>query len=207
MSTLVNTLHSGFVAFPSDSYVRNVEEVTSFKTSLHRNKVENTDTANYYHIGVEALFQRWHKNEKLVNDMQFREDVLKLASTLFRSINIQTWVLMQLKANTVGPLHRRYLADTFFYALCDVPRKMENYSYYRLLNATETSKNWPARDDELEDELKAILGANTSLEISHLLCRWTGSVAGIVDLIQTMHVIYGRRHGSLPYSRTIDRGE
>lgn len=197
-------LQSGFVTMLGTYLNRSEEADLSFKDSLYATDYRVIDTENYYDSGVESLFHQWRHDNNVMLKFEFREAVLKLALRLFHSGTIMPWLRLQLSQRTVGYLHRKFLKEVLASVLNKEPKTLDNYQYYRLLSVSKDTAMSVMDDKDVDDLLKEYVKQNTSSNVTDLLYMWTKDVHGYADLLSTLHVIFGRRHG---YSDVGQKGE
>ena len=193
--TRVFVLQSGFVTTVADKLVRSADKDISFRDSLFVLDYRVTDTSNYYDEEVEQLFQQFRRDNSVVEKFEFREGILKTFYRLFKSETIVPWLRLQMEQRTVGHLHKRFLRDVLNHALTSKAREMENYQYYRLLLASEISRNAPHKADDTDEVLRVFIDGNYSNLVTDIACKWTKDVRGITDLLGVLHVLFGPRHG------------
>jgi hypothetical protein len=191
----VFVLQSGFVTTVADKLVRSADKDISFRDSLFVLDYRVTDTSNYYDEEVEQLFQQFRRDNSVLEKFEFREGVLRTVYRLFKSETIVPWLRLQMEQRTVGYLHKRFLRDVLENILLGKAREMENYQYYRLLLASEISRNAPHKPDDTEELLKVFIDSAHSNLISDILYSWTGTMRGVADVLGVMHVLFGPRHG------------
>jgi len=193
---VAHILQSGFLAWPTTDLVKIDAEDTSFKNSLYTPDYQVIDTENYYDKGVEALFSQWRKDNSLITHFEFREAVILSALRVFRDKSIVPWIRLQLSQSSLSYLHRKFLSEVFRSAIDNTAKTMENMQYYQLLRPTLSAPTTPADERDVTGILSSILKGNTSDLVADILVRWTEDLDGVLDLLSTLHVIFGRRSGA-----------
>lgn len=196
MKVTVYPLQSGFVSIDTGKLVRLEQGTKSFRDGLHDRSIGQPDLENVYDFEVDQLFEHFRKDEKEITSAAFRERVLEAAIRCFGHLDISQWVRMQVKALTVGVVHYRFLAETFEFVYRDVARKMEVYTYYRLLNSTSISQQWSSEDTSFIDPVVDIIKNGDSCDLTDLLACWTSNAYRTADLLITLHAIFGCRSGT-----------
>lgn len=197
--TRVYVMQSGFVTANPEKLVRSKEQDLTFKDSLYVQDYRVQDTDHYFDEEVESLFTRWWKDNSLMARFEFREAVLKAALRTLsfnRSIDLLAFVSLQLQQRSVGYLHRRFLRDLLNYVLCAEPKSMDNLTYYRLLVADQTLHPEMKDSSDIERELNQFKTDGYDRRLNRIVLDWTRDIDGFSDLLATLHVIFGRRHGS-----------
>ena len=190
-------LQSGFVTPNATFLVKEDEHDLSVRDKLYLADTRISDNTSYYDESIEKLFNVWHKNNGHIRKFEFRQEILAAAFRVFKfnSPSIAPWLRLQLTQRTVGYLHRKYLKETMAFVFFQNLREMDNYTYYRLLN--------PDGDNDvfqtgLEDPDMAIreFVKDESVNLTDVMNSWTRNTASFIDLLITMHVIFGRRPGN-----------
>jgi hypothetical protein len=192
--TRVHTLQSGFVTKDSSRLIRNEEEKLNIQDSLYRPDYRTSDTENYYDEGVEALFKQWRDDNAIMSRFEFREALIKTALRVFGSVSIIPWLSVQLTSPSVRYLHRKFLSETMASVLNKEPRTLDAYQYYRLLTVYKDTQFTAMNDKDVDKALKEYI-KNASSSSVDMVCSWTKDVHGLCDMLNTLHVIFGRRHG------------
>lgn len=188
-------LQSGFVTGSAVELNRVEAADLGFKEKLYVPNYRVTDTDNYYDEGIEKLFQLFRKQpDAAIKEFDFRESILLVAQRVWGD-GFLTWVSQQLKQRSVGYLHRRFLEETVRYAFYGEARKMQGFQYYRLLNAAQPTEIASVNEIRVDQGLKELIDQSCSKTLPTLLSNWTATPRGTVDLIETLHIVYGRRHG------------
>lgn len=189
-------LQSGFVTPNATYLVKEDDHDLSIRDKLYLADTRIIDHTSYYDEKVEKLFNLWHQNNELIRKFEFREEILESAFRVFKykSASIIPWVRIQLGQRTVSYLHRKYLKETLALVMVQQPREMENYTYYRLLSADDDNNVFQTGKEDPDAVLKEFV-SDGSTNIVDLINNWTRDTALFVDLLISMHVIFGRREG------------
>lgn len=197
MTTLF-LLQSGFITANSDFLIKETEKEKSVLDRLYLSDKRIESNQGFYDEKIEKLFKTYHQDESRIRSFEFREEILSAALRAFRfdSYNLGFWIKAQLSQRTVGYLHRVYMREMLRYAY-RYPRDMENYTYYRLLSPLGNNDAFNVGkvdiDEELDDILNQPNGKPYNLDLVDILYNWSRDVKGIIDLLTTLHVIFGRR--------------
>lgn len=189
-------LQSGFVTGNTSRLVKTPESEETPLDSLLAVNLQTSDTDNFYDEGVESLFQQWRKDNKLMARFEFREMVLLSAYRVFsknESVSIAPWLVDQLLQPEVGYLHRKFLKETFASVLNKESRSMETYTYFRLLHPSGPGNKPQVQNDCPDELLYEFVKRGQSTLITDFVREWTPNMHGFCDLLNTLHVIYGRR--------------
>jgi hypothetical protein len=189
-------LHSGFVAVNPARLLQEEEIIRTGAERILPQSIFRKETVGYYDPGVEALFLEGSRNSNFA-DFDYRERVLKKAFEVFSvDGSITPFILAQKDSPCYTYLHEKFLRETLAYA-CQHTERTMSFSTYRRLLFTGTDATQHIISDNQKTailrDLKDMVECLSSVAITDTLTNWTGSVAGIWDLIQTMHIIFGRR--------------
>ena len=192
-------LQSGFLAWSSTDLVRTSTEEVSFKASIYMPDYQVADTENYYDKNVEFLFQQWRNDNSLMQRFEFREAVLILAMRVFHEKSTLPWIQLQLNHAALSYLHLKFLSEMFASAMYNKAKTVDNFQYYRMLKPQLAAPTAIAKRP-VEGFLKEMLdfsnGASSQTNlVSRILTEWTEDVDGLCDLLESLHVIFGKRSG------------
>lgn len=190
-------LQSGFVTPATDMLVKTPQATQTFREKLFQDpRIKDNDF--YYDKGVETLYQRWDQDNNLMQRFEFREEVMKTAFRVFtlKTPNICEFVRLQLTQDTVGFTHRKFLKDMIDSASWGRDKSMENYTYFRLLNALANTEIVNAKKTPAEDDLRDYTKDMESGALDRLLFRWTRDMNGFCDLLCSLWVIFGQRNAT-----------
>lgn len=189
-------LQSGFVTPNATYLVKEDDRDLSIRDKLYLADTRIVDHTSYYDEKVEKLFNLWHQNNGIIRKFEFREEILETAFRVFqfKSSSILPWVRIQLGQRTVGYLHRKFLKETLAFAMIGAQREMENYTYYRLLSYEDDNSVFQTGKEDPDALLKDFV-SDGSVNLVDIIDNWTRTTVSIVDLLVTLHVIFGRREG------------
>lgn len=192
-------LQSGFVTDDMSGVKQSEEQDLTPREALYQKAYSIIDASHFYDPKIEEIFLQWHADNTLMSRFEFREMVLRQAYRVFGRRNFLDWLHLQINRYSVGFLHRQFLKETVQFIFEGKERSTENFQYYRLLSADETSRKHLAEDlnagDWLKQNIKAASKTPMSTNMSEVLWRWTRDQYGFTDLITSMYVIFGRRNG------------
>lgn len=197
-NVIYRLLQSGFIAPDSSALITIPEHDETLVKALSGQSMFRLDTSNFYDQEVTQIYSNFVSDMRAFSKFDFRELVLKKAFACFYGESFVTWVRAQTKSPAISYLHRRYLRETLLFALNGTPRKMSNSNYFRLLHVganTEVFKNTESKDDYIS--LNEILDKARTGSSYELIRNWTERLDGMIDLLETLNVIYGR-HGPSP---------
>lgn len=189
-------LHSGFVTTDSSKLLRSTIEDKGIRKMMIQPSGLGEDPDSYYDSEVTSVFNQWRKDEDLIRNFEFRETLLKVALRAFDDQSFGRWIELQHAQGGVGYLHRRFIKEMVGRIFSDQAKTMDNYQYYRLLSREPFSTKFPDTNVSSvlsTDYLDTFIKSGQGSFLPDVLTEWTEDTDGVVDLICTLNVIFGRR--------------
>ena len=189
-------LHSGFVTTDSSKLLRSTIEDKGIRKLMIQPSSLGEDPDSYYDSEVTSIFNQWRKDEDLIRNFEFRETLLKVALRAFDDQSFGRWIELQHAQGGVGYLHRRFIKEMVGRIFSDQAKTMDNYQYYRLLSREPFSTKFPDTNVSSvlsTDYLDTFIKSGQGSFLPDVLTEWTKDTDGVVDLICTLNVIFGRR--------------
>ncbi len=189
-------LHSGFVTTDSSKLLRSTIEDKGIRKMVIQPSSLGEDPDSYYDSEVTGIFNQWRKDEDLIRNFEFRETLLKVALRAFDDQSFGRWIELQHAQGGVGYLHRRFIKEMVGRIFSDQAKTMDNYQYYRLLSREPFSTKFPDTNVSSvlsTDYLDTFIKSGQGSFLPDVLTEWTKDTDGVVDLICTLNVIFGRR--------------
>lgn len=189
-------LHSGFVTTDSSKLLRSTIEDKGVRKMVIQPSSLGEDPDSYYDSEVTGIFNQWRKDEDLIRNFEFRETLLKVALRAFDDQSFGRWIELQHAQGGVGYLHRRFIKEMVGRIFSNQAKTMDNYQYYRLLSREPFSTKFPDTNVSSvlsTDYLDTFIKSGQGSFLPDVLTEWTKDTDGVVDLICTLNVIFGRR--------------
>lgn len=189
-------LHSGFVTTDSSKLLRSTIEDKGIRKMVIQPSSLGEDPDSYYDSEVTGIFNQWRKDEDLIRNFEFRETLLKVALRAFDDQSFGRWIELQHAQGGVGYLHRRFIKEMVGRIFSEQAKTMDNYQYYRLLSREPFSTKFPDTNVSSvlsTDYLDTFIKSGQGSFLPDVLTEWTKDTDGVVDLICTLNVIFGRR--------------
>lgn len=187
-------LQSGFVTLNSSGLKNSPDKDNSFRDSLYETDYYTSDSESLYDGGIESLFQQWRADNSKMREFGFRNEIVKNFIRVFKTSQADSfypWIELQLKSGNLGPLHHKFLSEFFGNPGSSVSaRSIEPYTYFRLLNRHTRPM---AHGDTVR--IDQIIRPGTSLKISDILFDMTKNIDAYSELLNILHVIFGKRSG------------
>lgn len=193
-------LQSGFISLTPIGMMRPDPVNHSFASTILGKDVDNPMDDYFYSREVEILMTAWKNDPKVFKPFEFRENVIKTAVACFATPSMRHWVEFQNYKPTVGGLHKEMLYDTVNFVVNGEPRKVECLQWSRLL--------FPESGYSLElssvVKLLQTEGAKNTMygnlaDTLPFINQWLARPDGYVDMMKTLHAIFGRRLGVGPH--------
>lgn len=187
-------LQSGFIAMsdapfrlpdPSIPTIRSAVIFSEFKPPLQN---------FFYSELITELYDNYSANRRLMDDMDFRERLLRAAFEAFGTPMVAKWIMLQQNTDVVTALHMRFLIDTFEFIVTGNERYMQPTSWIDLIEHSEsahTVKVDAASYLKLKNKLNGYREIPSSFV--ELIATWTRRKNGFEDLLVSLFVIFGRR--------------
>lgn len=135
---------------------------------------------------VEELYAQYTKIAANVNSFEFHQRVLQEALRAFGTASFLEWVYIQKNSPTVSYLHSKFLIDTIQFIRTG-KRSM-------LLETWEILLTNPVKTTEWEDahsHALALKNEGYHTGVRDIILHWCQQPGGIVDLLTTLHVLFG----------------
>jgi hypothetical protein len=153
---------------------------------------------------VHDLYKDWCGNSDLLKDFDFREKILKTAIESFGTYNFYDWLTLQSTKPTLSDLHKTYILDTLEYLMLDQPRKIDNTSWMRLLQADDRPN---AVVIDVKQYFMSKPGSLATSDVRlpskmlSILKLWVSKERGFEDLLMTLYIIFGDRSARTAITR------
>lgn len=193
-------LQSGFMALTTIGMLRPEPVNQTFSATILGKDTSNVMDDYFYSREVEILMTEWKNDPKVFKPFEFRERIIDTAVACFATPSMKHWLELQYYKPTLGKLHREMLLDTVNFVVNGEDRKVEAFQWSRLL--------FPEAGYSLDfDNVKAVLSSDRAknFQYGHLadtlsfIHQWVMRPDGYVDLLKTLHAIFGRRMGVGPH--------
>lgn len=189
-------LQSGFIGIREKGLKRPDPIEPSFRDAVIFKESKSPLSKYKYSPTVKHLFLNWNSDPSLLKDFEFRAKIIKAAFESFGTNNFYQWGVLQDEKPTTSDLHNAFILETLDYLMLDVPRKIHNSIWIRLLEADERpssvkiditkhfrqeSSNYDAFDVKLPFKLEGII------------LKWVQKERGFEDLLLSLYIIFGDR--------------
>lgn len=194
MSQPYPVMQSGFVAVsvegltlpdPIEPTIRQSVIFKEFKPPL----------LNYYFApAVTELFNSWSANPKVMREFDFRERVLKAAFKSFGTKEFRAWLKLQLDADALSAMHKKFLLETCDFILNGTERRVQSVQWINLLEAgpvTASIRLSPSEFLANKDGVREYV--NVPEKMTALITQWVTHREGFEDLLVSLYVIFGAR--------------
>lgn len=188
-------LQSGFISLTNTGMLTPERINQSFSSAILGKEVDNSMEEYFYSRDVELLITDWKNDSSVMKRFDFREKIIQTAFRCFATPNIRYWIEMQNLRPTLGTLHKEFLLDTLMYIAVDDPRKIECLQWCRLLfpesGGSLTFKE--LTDLANKSSIRTDTRFGPLYDTPVFLQQWVARKDGYVDLLKSLHAIFGRR--------------
>lgn len=140
---------------------------------------------------VQALWDAVVAGEPGVDKFEFREKTLRVAKAAFGTVKLYDWLVAQTNTPGFSPWQADYLNETLEFALYGVPRRLSYNNWVVLLapNHAMPPKDLPRTLCEwLADRYQ-----RGGMTITSFIGCWLTQERGVIDLLETLYVLFGKR--------------
>lgn len=193
-------LQSGFMSLTTIGMLRPEPVNQTFSATILGKDTSNSMDDYFYSREVEILMTEWKNDPKVFKPFEFRERVLKTAYACFGTPSIKHWLELQYYKPTLGGLHKEMLLDTVDFVVNGTPRKVECFQWSRLLfPEAGYSLEFDAVNKLLSSEEAKLSEWGNLADTLPFIHMWVTRDDGYVDMLKTLHAIFGRRMGPGPH--------
>lgn len=181
-------LQSGFVTDNLSRVERSEDTSIDFKSFI-LNKAYYRDTSKFFYFPiVNNLHKEYTNDNNIINDIDFREKIIKVAFQVFDNKTLSEWITMQNDFGILTQLHKQFLIDTFNYAynLNIINERSMPISQWRSLLTVSDRNNEVSLNDTFGDNNNHI-----DTPMTETLSRWLSLPNGFEDLLMTLYIIFG----------------
>jgi hypothetical protein len=141
---------------------------------------------------VEALWARLNSTHHEIDNIEFREYMLKIALKAFGTDNFLDWVYAHLKAPSTGELQIDFLRDTLKFIQTG-QRTLNVFTWLSMLSKMEVVANKTADDGSMNYFFVNENGHARNISVIDVIQRWCSQPGGFADLGTTLHILFGEK--------------
>lgn len=188
-------LQSGFVSMVPSDLVVPLNKVPGLTNAVLSKDHLVRENHNFFSPTVKKLYSSFNRNQNVMMDFDFREDITRAAFYLFGVQSFFQWLKFQKGQKTIGHLHYTFLEETLAF-IGGSNRSIHITQWLSLLEPVEKSiegefnferyfftKDKPARN--------IVVPSSTS----DVIAQWLSREGGYTDLLTSLLVIFGPREG------------
>jgi hypothetical protein len=147
----------------------------------------------FYNKNINEIYTEWSKNTSLIKDMEFRENIIKLAKEAFNNISMYDWLNIQSNANTVTSLHYNFIIETLDF-ISGTPRTIQTSQWIRLLEVSKKAESiYIDIDKYFKKEGRVTKTTPLPGVLSDFIVSWLSRPNGFEDMLISLYVIFGDR--------------
>jgi hypothetical protein len=187
-------LQSGFVAVGPEGLTLPDPIEPTIRQSVIFKEFKSPLLNYHFSPAVTELFNNWSAKKEVLREFDFRERLLKVAFKAFGTKEFRAWLLLQLEAETLSALHKKFLLETCDYILNGTARRLSNVQWVNLLEAGPTTASVRLSPSEFLSNKDGVREyTNIPEKMVELIVRWTQHRDGFEDLLVCLYVIFGAR--------------
>ena len=187
-------LQSGFLSLNEEGLVRSepIGQKQIFRSIELGKPVDDAGNAFFYNKDIEALYQRYNNDHRLLKQFAFREELLKLAKVAFSTFNLEVWFSAQLNSPSLTATHRRFLNDTLRFI--ETGTREVNIETWMGLIYPRTATT---ADTKTEVAIKYYFGkdheySRVSNQLPEAIGQWTMRSEGMYDLLIFLTIVFSK---------------
>ena len=148
---------------------------------------------------VTKLWEQYLARRLVIDSFEFRDSVLREVMKAFGTLNFRDWYFNQNTSVFVNDMHKRFLVDTLNY-ITTGEREFELATWDSLLSKEQVPT--PVDRHELNEAEAVFFGISTSsgirdtnkdnIELPYIIYQWCNKDNGVIDLLYTAHILFGR---------------
>ena len=186
-------LQSGFIGLTDAGLVRSepIDDDNFVRAAELGKPIDSAGNVFFYNKDIEALYSRYANEHRLIRQFEFREELLKLAKTVFANQNVDTWFTLQLQSPYLTSTHRRFLNDTMAYIFSG-QREVSCENWMGLIYPRDAT----ITDAKTELMVRDYFGGNCPKlprGFIDLIAQWTQHPYGFTDLLNFLAIVFSKR--------------
>lgn len=188
-------LQSGFVSLVPSDLVVPLNKVPGLTNAVLSKDYLNKENNKFFSPSIKKLYGNFNRNQNVLIDFEFREEITKTALYLFGTPSFFQWLKFQREQRTLGHMHYEFLEQTLAF-ISGHPRSLHVTQWLSLLEPVDKSVSGQFNFERFFIEAKKnpkdiIIPSATTDLITQWLCR----EGGYTDLLTSLLVIFGPREG------------
>lgn len=195
-------LQSGFIA-QSDKHLSKSVLIKDPYVDFTLNKDHLKSRNDYFYDSrITKLYTRVSSDTKLINSMDFKEQVLKFAFSQFPEKYLFDWIELQYVSENMSHLHAVFLTETIELVIFGEARKITATQWLRLLENDVTSKATLISfkkyfKDKYASKFSGPYEHNVktleNLQTLDFITQWSATPSKFMDMLVCLYVIFGAR--------------
>ena len=188
-------LQSGFISTTEVGMNSPKLERNTFSQNILGQENDNSLADYFFSVEVEKLINVWKNDANKVKSSEFREKIIKAFFSCTATNTFAHWIELQNLRPTLGRLHKEFITDTLLFVFCGKPRSVEALQWARLLfpesGGSQNFKVTTMFSGKYQDSYSQIEPKRFAIE--NMTQEWLCRPGGHMDMLKTLHVIFGRR--------------
>ena len=188
-SEILKIYPSGFLGNPEVALTQSMD-ILAIKNHLFSNAPIGKSSGYTANLEVENLWEDVVAGDAAYKTFEFREKILKVALRAFGTKSIFQWIAAQAESDLYTDYHHRWIDETLKYAVGGVSREYAYSAWFALFACGSSDK-----DALISPTVVSYLGRNgeKDIPIDEFIVRWASQPRGIDDMIESLHILFGKR--------------
>lgn len=184
-------LQSGFVSLNEEGLTKPDMSGPTIREDILLKEYRTKADKYFYSKAITELFHQWRSNPSLIQEMDFREQVLIQAFKLFKTDKLTTWIRAQNEKPSLSNIHNVFLLETIKFASGIEKRSLENVQWISLIDYSDRAQAVRVDMDDYfrEDSDKLYV----PMKMDRFIQSWVSQINGFEDLLISLYVIFGDR--------------
>lgn len=184
-------LQSGFVSLNEEGLTKPDMSGPTIREDILLKEYRTKADKYFYSKAITELFHQWRSNPSLIQEMDFREQVLIQAFKLFKTDKLTTWIRAQNEKPSLSNIHNVFLLETIKFASGIEKRSLENVQWISLIDYSDRAQAVRVdMDDYFREDSNQLY---VPMKMDRFIQSWVSQINGFEDLLISLYVIFGDR--------------
>lgn len=158
--------------------------------TYHPGWLQANKPAREVNRNIESMWRHLNDHHLAIDDIEFREKVLRVALNAFGTPDFHQWLTVQMDGPSTGDLHMDFLQDTLRFIETG-RRQMNLHSWSQMLSLSDVTHNDTPNEGQFAWFFQNETQQSKNLSVIDVVQRWCSQSSGFADLVQTLHVLFG----------------
>lgn len=146
---------------------------------------------------IDNLWRQFNQGNRFIKSFAFRQQILEAALTAFGTTSFLEWCELQNDSPYLTEMHKRFLNDTFNF-ISTGERSINLLNWMSLIKLRELSSSDDSPEYRYADffDLNQPIHFRREITVKSNIQTWVARRNGFVDLLQTLHILFGNQGNS-----------